>query len=202
MCIFLYSLFRSSIYLFSILCSDVPEFSHKAHLRDYIKAEHAALKAIYVEPAIYMQNWQTYFKVWKLDDGTIVFPCFFSQNAILHIADINDTGPIVREILNNPEKYVGQDICICGDVITFADMSKIFTKVTGRPAISKTLTEDELRALMSFMPKIVQDELMAMLSWIEEFGYYGKEKDWTTGQKLTKLNTFEDWLTKTGWQGE
>ena len=199
---FLYDIFSSPICLLSILYSDVPEFSQKAHLRDYIKEEHPTLKAIYVEPAVYMQNWQSYFKTWKLDDGSIVFPCFLSQNANLHIVDIDDTGPIVREILNSPEKYVGQDICICGDVISFADMSKIFTKVTGLPAISKTLTEDELRVLLGSMPKTVVDELMVMLSWIEEFGFYGREKDWTTGRKVTKLNTFEDWLRKTGWKGE
>ena len=193
---FLYDIAWSSLCWSSILCSDVPEFSHKAHLHDYIKDEHPTLKAIY------MQNWQSFFKAWKLHDDTIIFPWFLSQNAILHIVDIEDTGSIVREILNNPEKNLGQDICICGDVISFADMSKIFTKVTGQPAMSKTLTEDELRVLLGFMPKTVQDEIMAMLSWIEEFGYYGKEKDWTTGRKVTKLNTFKDWLRKTGWKGE
>ena len=149
-----------------------------------------------------MQNWQSYFKASKLDDGTIVFPCLFSQNAILHLVDIEDTGSIVREILNDPEKYVGRDICICGDMISFGDMSKIFTRVTGRPALSKTLTEEEFRTIMSFMPKTVQDEMISMVGWIEEFGYYGKEKDWTTGQQVTKLNTFEDWLRRTGWKGE
>ena len=41
-----------------------------------------------------------------------------------------------------------------------------------------------------------------MYGCFEEFGLYGKEKDWTNGQKLTKLNTFEEWLKKSGWKGD
>jgi hypothetical protein len=41
-----------------------------------------------------------------------------------------------------------------------------------------------------------------MYRWFEEYGYYGKDKDWTNEQKLTKLNTFEEWLKKTGWKDE
>ncbi|CAF1445282.1 unnamed protein product, partial [Adineta steineri] len=36
----------------------------------------------------------------------------------------------------------------------------------------------------------------------EEYGYYGKNKDWTNGKQLTHLNTFEQWLKKTGWKGD
>ncbi len=118
------------------------------------------------------------------------------------MVDIEDTGPIVREILENPEKFVGQDICICGEEIPFENVPKVFTKVTGIPAISKTLTEEEFRANFIWMPKNAQDDMFGMYKWFEEYGYYGKTKDWTTGQKLTKLNTFEQWLKNTGWKGE
>ena len=44
------------------------------------------------------------------------------------------------------------------------------------------------------MPKFIQDELVDMYGWIAEYGYYGRDKDWTTGKKITNLNTFEGWL--------
>ena len=141
-------------------------------------------------------------KASKSADGTVVFAAPVTGKTILHMADIEDTGPVVREILINPEQYVGQDICICGDAISLDDIPKIFTKVTGVPAISKTLKEDELRSQFKAMSKFVQDELLDMFNWFQEYGYYGKDKDWTTGKKLTTLNTFEDWLKKTGWKGE
>jgi hypothetical protein len=149
-----------------------------------------------------MQNWKTFGSLPKLDDGTVVFSCPMNQKAKLHLVDIDDTGSIVREILENPEQFVGEDICICGEEISFEDVPKVFTKVTGIPAISKTLTEEEFRANFKFMPKSAQDDLFGMYKWFEEYGYYGKEKDWRNGQKLTKLTTFEEWLTKSGWKGD
>jgi uncharacterized protein YbjT (DUF2867 family) len=181
---------------------DVPHFTQKAKLSDYIKEKHPNLKTIFVEPGCYMQNWQSFAKTPKLSDGTVVFPLPMNQKAKLHLVDIDDQGPIVREILENPEKFVGQDVCICSEEISFEDIAKTFTKVTGIPAIAKTLSEEEFRGVIAWLPKPAQDDLFGMYKWFEEFGYYGKDKDWTNGQKLTKLNTFEQWLKKTGWKGE
>ena len=181
---------------------NVPHFSQKAEIREYIEQKYPQLRAIFVEPGCYMQNWTGFSKVPKLPDGTVLFPAPIDVKAKLHLVDIDDTGPVVREILNNPDKFVHQDVCICGEEIAFGDVAKVFTKVTGVPAVSKTVTEAEFRSAMGQMPKSAQDDLFNMYKWFEEYGYYGKTKDWTTGKKLTKLNTFEEWLKKTGWKGE
>ncbi|CAF1054668.1 unnamed protein product [Rotaria sordida] len=181
---------------------DAPHFSQKAKIRDYIKEKYPNLKTIYVEPGCYMQNWRNFPSLAKLHNGTLVFSAPLNPTAKLHLVDIDDIGPIVREILENPEKFVGQDICICAEEINFEDVPKIFTRVTGIPAIAKTLTEEEFRAANTWLSKSAQDDLFNMYKWYEEYGYYGKDKDWTSGQKLTKLNTFEQWLKKTGWKGD
>ncbi|CAF4264226.1 unnamed protein product [Rotaria sordida] len=139
------------------------------------------------QPEVEIQ--QGFFKTQKSADGTVVF------------AAPIDTCPVVRKILDDPDKYVGQDICICGEAIQFGDISKVFTKVTDVPAIAETLTEEEFRSGTQYMPKPVQNEIIAMFQWFEEYDYYGKDKDWTSGQKLTVLNTFEQWLKKIGWKG-
>jgi hypothetical protein len=179
----------------------VPHFSQKAQIRDYIKEKHPNLKTICIEPGCYMQNWSDFGHLPKLDDGTAVFSAPLNQKAKLHLTDIDDIGPVVREILENPENFVGEDICICAEEISFEDVPKVFTKVTGIPATAKTLTEEEFRATLNKLSEKGQDDLFSMYKWFEEFGYYGKNKDWTNGQKLTKLNTFEQWLEKTGWKG-
>ncbi|CAF3193729.1 unnamed protein product [Rotaria socialis] len=181
---------------------DVPHFAQKAKIRDYIKENHPTLKTIYVEPGFYMQNWLSSLKPKKSADGTMIFALPVDEKTTLHMVDIEDTGPIITAILNDPEKYVGQDICMCGDAIQFSDVPKIFTKVTGVPASAKTLTEAEYRLGMQSAPKFIQDEFFAMFQWFQEYGYYGKDKDWTTGKKLTTLNTFEQWLKKNGWKGQ
>ncbi len=169
---------------------------------DYIKEQYPDLKTIFVALGSYMQNWGTFIKASKLEDGTIVFSLPLDQKAKFHLVDVNDLGPVVREILENPEKFVGQTIRICGEEISFEDISRTFTKVTGIPAISKTLTPEEYRANLSWLPKNALDIILDMFKWYEEYGLFGKDKDWKNGQKIKKLNTFEEWLKKTGWKGE
>ena len=181
--------------------SHVPHFSQKSQLRDYIKEKHPGLKAIFVEPGFYMQNWQTLFKPSPSADGTLVFSAPVPPETKLHLADIEDTGPVVREILKNPDKFVGQDICICGEAIAFGDLSKVFTKVTGKASVSKTVNEEEFRQMLGLMPKLAQDDLIESYKWFEEFGYYGRDKDWTTGKQIAPVKTFEEWLKKTQWSG-
>ena len=195
--------FRSTVFLrIFFLSSAVLHFTGKAKIRDYIKEKHPNLKVIYVEPGMYMQNWDTFGKPQILDDGTRVFSFPIDGKTILHLADINDIGPIVREILENPDKFVGQDVCICGEEIKFEDMPKVFTKVTGIPGVCKPLSEEEYRASQQGAPKIVVDDIFYMFKWFEQYGYFGKNKDWGNGRKLTKLTTWEDWLRKTNWKGE
>jgi hypothetical protein len=149
-----------------------------------------------------MQNWTGFFKAPKLADGTVVFTAPVDEKTVLHMADIEDTGPVVREILNNPDKFVGQDICVCGEAIRFGDLSKVFTKVTGIPAVSKTITEEQFRSNLKWLSQFAQDDIVSMYRLLKEYGYYGKDKDWKNGQKLTTLNTFEQWLKKSGWKGD
>lgn len=160
------------------------------------------MKTIYVELGFYMQNWKSYAKVSKLDDGTVVFPLPLDQKAELHMTDVDDLGPLVREILKTPENFVGQLIRVSGEEISFENVSKTFTRVTGVPAISKTLTSEEFLASICWLPKNAQDDLSDMYKWLEEYGLRGKDKDWKNGQKITKLNTFAEWLAKTGWKGD
>jgi uncharacterized protein YbjT (DUF2867 family) len=109
-----------------------------------------------------MQNWRNVGKLPKLDDGIVVFAAPIDQKVKLHLVDIDDIGPIVREILATPEKFVGRDICICGEEISLEDMSRIFTKVTGIPAIAKTLTEEEFRTAQKWLLKNAQDNIFGM----------------------------------------
>lgn len=148
-----------------------------------------------------MQNWMHFLKVQKSVDGTIIFSLPVDEKTVLNIVDVEDTGSVVCKILSDPDKYIGQEICVCGEAIRFGDVPKVFTKVTGIPAVAKALTEEEFRSSIPYMPKMVQDELFFMFKWFEEYGCYGKDKDWTTGQQLTALKTFEQWLKKTGWKG-
>ncbi|CAF4606458.1 unnamed protein product, partial [Rotaria magnacalcarata] len=57
-----------------------------------------------------MQNWLSTLKPQKSADGTFIFALPIDEKTTLHMVDIEDTGPIITAILDDPEKYVGQDI--------------------------------------------------------------------------------------------
>lgn len=160
------------------------------------------MKTIFIELGPYMQNWTTFQKVSKLEDGTVVFALPIKEKAKLNLVDVNDIGNVVREILENPEKYLNQVTYLCGEEIAFEDISKTFTKVTGIPAISKSLTPEEFRAGLVWLPKKAVDELFDMYKFFEISSFREQPRDWTSGQKVTKLSTWEDWLIKSGWKGE
>lgn len=149
-----------------------------------------------------MQNWKSYAKVFKLDDGTVVFPLPCTQKAKLPLVDINDLGSVARVVLESPEKFVGRVVYVCGQEISFEDVSKTFTKVTGIPAISKTLTREEFCASLSFLSQNMLNELLDMYQLYEIPDSYGNYALRINAQKLAKLNTFEEWLKKTGWKGD
>jgi hypothetical protein len=88
-----------------------------------------------------------------------VFAGPLNRKAKLHLVDIDDIGSMVHEILERPEKLVGQESCICREEISFEGVPKFLTKVTGIHAIMKTLIEEEFRARLKWLPKSGQDDL-------------------------------------------
>ncbi|CAF1294346.1 unnamed protein product [Didymodactylos carnosus] len=191
--------------------SSCHHFTNKAKIRDYIRECHPNLKTIYVEPAFYIQNWQSPLTgmTQRSSDGTIEFLLPLTKaDTIVHQIDITDFGKIVAAILEDPEKLVNKEICACGEAIKFKDIARVFTQVTGILSKCRTLSDEECRQRAKHFPKDIQDEFISSKQWAEEYGYYGKKTDseWDSGKKLVEknggnMNTFERFLKKTGWTG-
>ena len=49
-----------------------------------------------------------------------------NQKTKLHLVDIDDMGSIVREILNDPEKFVGEDELYSHVLSSFFEMKKFY----------------------------------------------------------------------------
>ncbi|CAF5098594.1 unnamed protein product, partial [Rotaria sp. Silwood1] len=182
---------------------NVPQFSDKAIVREYISQTYPEMKTIYVMPSFYLQNWTGSYPlpIKKLKDGTVEFSLPMSLCGKLHNVDIDDLGLIVSHLLQNPENFIGQEICVCGEEVEFEEFVRIFTRVTGRQAQAKTMTEHEFRQWAQHLPENVQNYLLDMFKWMEVNGCYIPEINWRNGHVLTKLNTFETWLIKSGWMG-
>ena len=89
----------------------------------------------------------------KLDDGvTVEFALpFIDESCELYQIDIDDIGPLVAEILEQPDRYVGQVLMCVGEVLEFRRVPEIFTKVTGEFLSAKiNLLRQRLRKSSSY----------------------------------------------------
>ena len=110
-----------------------PLETNKADVQEYLTAKCSSVKSIFVKPAFYFQNWTGFSMPKKLDDGvTVEFTLpFISESCDHYQVDIEDMGPLVAQILEQPDKYVGQVLMCVGDVLKFGSVPKIFSKITG-----------------------------------------------------------------------
>ncbi|KAF2871140.1 hypothetical protein BDV95DRAFT_494746 [Massariosphaeria phaeospora] len=65
------------------------------------------------------------------DTVTWKFP--LGRGAVVHVA-LDDCGPYVRWLLDNPDRANGLDLEVAIEHVHYADLAKAFTKVTGYPA--------------------------------------------------------------------
>jgi uncharacterized protein YbjT (DUF2867 family) len=177
----------------------VPHFDGKNLIEEYAKTK-KNMKSIFFYASFYFQNFQYFFPPQKADDGSLVFALPISDKGKIAMYDVADTGKIVAAVLSDPDKYVNQDVSSAGDDLTVPQVLDIFTKVTGKKAVFKSLGEAEYKKNFEKMPAM-GDELYNMFVWFERNGYYGK-RDPFVGKKIASgVKSFEQWLKESKWTG-
>ncbi|KAI9288757.1 hypothetical protein BC943DRAFT_317304 [Umbelopsis sp. AD052] len=176
----------------------VDHFSGKNDVEEYIKS--IGLPATFIYVACYMSNFGQMFPLVPNADGSqsLKVPEVKEDTYFDLVDTATDTGSLVRSILQNRNSYLGKSVPVVGDRITFKEIADTFSKVTGIPTRAATMTKEELDGPFSFLNN---SELLDMLAWFREYGYYGNtfgsngtgavEAAKTTGFQGTK---FEDFL--------
>ena len=80
--------------------------------------------------AFYFQNFLSYFVPQKSEDGT--YSVSLPVKKAMHAVDVNDLGPVVLAIFNDPGKYIGQKVGVTGDKLTVDEFVAIISEVTGK----------------------------------------------------------------------
>lgn len=75
-------------------------------------------------------------------DGTVVFAAPAGKGRA-PLTALDDIAFWVRKSFDNPETMTGKDLEIVSDIVDWPTIVETFTRVTGRPAVYKDLTEDE-----------------------------------------------------------
>lgn len=174
----------------------VESFDAKAEVEDYIRT--LPIKSAFFAPGSFMQNYHSMMAPRANGDGTYSIARHIpptSQNPLIDTA--GDTGKWVGAILADPDKFEGKVVCAATRQYSMQEQAEIMSKASGKTVKYVQLSEDQMR---SVLPPGYGDQLIEMMSYQHEFGYYGAETDellkWSNEIAREKTTTFEEYLEK------
>lgn len=181
-----------------------PHFTDKAMVADYIRG--LPIAHSFVMLAFFYTNLLEYY-VPRYDGDTLLLPIYLPEDFRAPFVDpLTATGPVALEIFSQPALYNGRTVPIVGDIISPREMVETFQRVTGIKAEYRNAFTRE--GLLHNFPAFAENELLVreilgMVEYAVEYGYFGKEHDLEWSRRLTPgtLN-WEQFLQTTGWRGD
>ncbi|WP_105437328.1 NmrA/HSCARG family protein [Neorhizobium sp. T25_13] len=180
-----------------------PHFTDKACVADYIRG--LPISHSFIMLAFFYTNLLEYY-VPRMEGDTLLLPIYLPEDFRAPFVDpLTATGPVVLEIFSNPERYNGKTLPIVGDIISPREMIETFQRVTGLKAeYRNAFTRD---GLLQYFPELAANELLVrellgMVEYAVEYGYFGKEHDLEWSRRLNPdMLNWEQYLRTTGWRG-
>lgn len=101
-------------------------------------------------------------------------------------------GRVAAYVIKHPEKYIGKEIELAGDVLTPKQMAEIFSQVQGIPVKHK-----EVPAWIFLV--LFRKELFDLIMWYRNQGYQADVKQLREKEFPGLLTTFREFLEQTNW---
>ncbi|KAL3491732.1 hypothetical protein BJX62DRAFT_204152 [Aspergillus germanicus] len=170
----------------------VDQFDVKAEIEEYIRG--LPLKSAFIAPGMFMSNFATVMVPRKQDDGSyLVIGVNNPETKIPLVETAADSGLYAVPLLLDPEGMNGKVMYAATKLYTFNEMMEIISKVSGETVRYQALPKE---VFAGFMKEEMGARMVAMMSFIDEPGYYGpgtaeKVRE-TVGLVEGKLTTFEE----------
>ncbi|MBK1841490.1 NmrA/HSCARG family protein [Azospirillum sp. YIM B02556] len=181
-----------------------PHFTDKARIENYIRT--LPVRSSFVYLAFFYTNLFEYY-IPRMDGDSLVFPIYLPEDFRAPFVDpTSATGPALLEILDHPMDYAGKSLPVIGEMISPGEMVETFTRVTGKAA--KYASAYRRSELLHHFPQfgsnpLLVDELLGMAEYAVEYGYYRSGRDLLWSRRIDPGSvTWEQFLRRTGWQGE
>jgi uncharacterized protein YbjT (DUF2867 family) len=176
--------FVYSSVLYARLGTGVPQFESKREIEDYIRA--LDIPYSIVRPAGFMRNLEGVRAAAADGRYRTVFP---PERETLLIAP-RDIGRIVAEAFDQPANWIGRELAIAGERISYADVAATMSRVMGRPVVYEQIPWEGYAA--SATPAAVARETWFMRNEVplDLEGLQGE---------FPGLWTVEDYLIEAGW---
>ncbi|KAI8649454.1 NmrA domain-containing protein [Fusarium sp. Ph1] len=177
----------------------VTGFDDKCVVEEYIRSKRSLRSAFY-SPGSFMQNYATIMQPQPSPDkdGSYVIARPLRPSTKLPLVDIaGDTGKFVAAILTQPDKFQGKTFSGATRLYSMEEQAAIISAATGKDVKYVEVSQDVYR---SFLPPTAKDELLQMMLYQQEFGYYGPqtkaEVAWSVENARGSPNSFEEYLSK------
>jgi hypothetical protein len=111
-----------------LACSNICIITGKNEVEEYIIS--IGLPATFIYVGCYMSNFEYMFPLVPNSDGTQTLKVpVVNEDTYFDLVDAaGDTGPLVKSVLENREKYLGKRVPVVGERITFKEMATVYTK--------------------------------------------------------------------------
>ena len=102
-----------------------------------------ALPATITRPSLFMDNFLTYFPVQE-SEGALQIAMALPADKPQGMVCAEDIGRAALAVASAPEQYIGQDIDLIADTVTFSGMAKIIAEAAGKPCNAFTVPFEAL----------------------------------------------------------
>jgi uncharacterized protein YbjT (DUF2867 family) len=181
---------------------DVPQFSEKAKVEQYIKELHSQKKyfrsVTFITPTFYYQNFTRLGFCPKRDQkGNFAFKLPQVKNLVG--CDVHDIGPIFHKVLNDPDYFNGKNIILDGDQGSIENYVSQFERTSQQPADYQAIKIEEFEK----SPELHHGKQLAqMFEFLNEYPYTPTENTVLATKIYPEIKNFRQWLEKSGWKGE
>jgi uncharacterized protein YbjT (DUF2867 family) len=162
-----------------------------------IKAEHelytrvTGVPATFIHVPFYYENFLAFFPPRPAGDGSYQFG-FPQGDTPLAAMSVEDVGPIVVRIFDNPDQYLGQVVKLAGDEIPAAAYAEAMSRATGQD-IRYAYIPREVFAKFGFPGA---EDLADMFEFYR-LHIPSRQADIETWRQLTPgLQTFDTWVSR------
>ncbi|WP_261333782.1 NmrA family NAD(P)-binding protein [Rhizobium leguminosarum] len=160
----------------------------------------------FVSLAFFYTNLLEYY-VPQMEGDTLLMPIYLPGDFRAPFVDpMTATGPAVLSVLSDLETFKGKTLPIVGDIISPREMVETFQHVTGIKAEYRSAFKRE--ELLKYFPafganELLVDELIGMVEFAVEYGYFDKEHDLEWSRLLNpETLSWEQFLKSSDWRGD
>ncbi|CAF1219582.1 unnamed protein product [Rotaria sp. Silwood1] len=173
---------------------DLPLHSiSKTQLENYIRrlpSDSTFAHVTFIHVGFYYQNFITFFVPYA-ENIEFRYPVFSYGRIPLY--DVHDTGKIVRECFEHPERWGHrQTVPIVAEQLTMDEICETIREVSGKDIHFVPLSYDE--ALIKLHRETVNN-----LRWYNDFGSIDEQQVAKTKEIYPKIKTFAEWVRETQW---